>query len=58
MFKNERSIQQFKKGFKIKKSQIKLAEPIKELGESEVMIELDHGLEAKVKVIVVEEKQN
>ena len=44
------------KGFKIKKSQVKLADSIKEIGEKEVVIEFPHGLEAKVKIIVVEEK--
>jgi len=43
-------------GFDIKPEQIQLAEPIKEIGESEVVIGFAHGLEAKVKVIVVEEK--
>jgi large subunit ribosomal protein L9 len=45
------------KGFKIKKEQIKLAEPIKEIGEYEIVIEFPHNLEAKIKVIVVEEKE-
>lgn len=44
-----------KKGFDIKKNQIKLEEPIKEVGEYEVTLELDHGLEAKIKIIVTEE---
>lgn len=43
-------------GFDIQPEQIQLAEPIKEIGESEVVIGFAHGLEAKVKVIVVEEK--
>jgi len=43
------------KGFNVKKKQIKLAEPIKEIGEHEVTLELDHGLEAKIKIIVTEE---
>ena len=42
-------------GFKIKKSQVGLAEPIKELGEFPVKINLPHGLEAEIKVIVEEE---
>jgi len=45
------------KGFDVKKKQIKLAEPIKETGEHEVTLELDHGLEAKIKVIVTEEAE-
>lgn len=44
------------KGFSIKRSQIKISEPIKELGEKEVIIEFAHGLEAKIKIIVIEEK--
>jgi len=44
------------RGIEIKKEQIKLKEPIKELGEYEVPVEFPHNLEAKLKVIVVEEK--
>jgi large subunit ribosomal protein L9 len=43
------------KGFEVKKKQIKMAESIKEVGEHEVSLELDHGLEAKIKVIITEE---
>ncbi|MCH8741847.1 50S ribosomal protein L9 [Patescibacteria group bacterium] len=43
-------------GFKIKKSQIILEEPIKELGEFSIKISFAHGLEAEISVIVVEEK--
>jgi len=39
-------------GFKIKKSQIELAEPIKEQGEYPLKLKLDHNLEAEIKVIV------
>lgn len=42
-------------GFEIKGKQIKLDEPIKELGEFEVALEFPHGLEAKVKIIIIEE---
>ena len=42
-------------GYEVKKKQIKLEEPIKEVGEYDVSLELDHGLEAKIKVIVAEE---
>lgn len=45
-----------KKGFDIKKTQINLKEPIKKLGEHLVTINFDHGLEAEIKVIVIEEK--
>ena len=43
-------------GFDIKKSQIELAEPIKELGEFPVKIKFEHNLEAEIRVIVIEEK--
>jgi len=43
-------------GFEIKKTQIDLKEPIKELGEFPIKIRLEHNLEAEIKVIVVEEK--
>ena len=43
-------------GFEIKKSQIDLPEPIKELGEFPVKIKLEHNLEAEIRIIVVEEK--
>lgn len=45
-----------KAGFDIKKSQIDLAEPIKELGEFPIKIKLEHNLEPEIKVIIVEEK--
>ena len=44
------------KGFKIKKEQISLEKPIKELGEWPVKIKFKHNLEAKIKIIVKEEK--
>ena len=43
------------KGFKIPKSQIILGQPIKEVGDHEISINLAHGLEVKIKVIVAEE---
>lgn len=43
------------KGFNITRSQIKLEKPIKEVGEYDLTVELPHGLEAKIKVIVIEE---
>ena len=39
-------------GFEVKKSQVKLADPIKELGEFPVSINLDHNLEVEIKVII------
>ncbi|MEK7658288.1 MAG: 50S ribosomal protein L9 [Patescibacteria group bacterium] len=44
-------------GFEIKKSQVLLENPIKELGEFPVKISLDHNLEIEIRVIVVEEKK-
>lgn len=44
------------KGFAIKKKQIKIPQPIKDLGEFPVTILFDHGLEAEIKLIVMEEK--
>ena len=44
------------KNFKIKKEQIKLEKPIKEIGEHEATIEFPHNLETKINVIIVEEK--
>lgn len=45
-------------GFNIKKSQIELAEPIKELGEFPVKIKFEHNLETEIKVIVTKEEEN
>jgi len=44
-------------GFDIKKTQIELKKPIKELGEFPVKINLDQGLEAEIRVIVVSEEE-
>ncbi|MCD5396160.1 MAG: 50S ribosomal protein L9 [Candidatus Pacebacteria bacterium] len=44
-------------GFDIKKSQIALEKPIKELGEFPVKINLDQGLEAEIRVVVVPEEE-
>ena len=43
-------------GFDVKKNQIDLPEPIKEIGEFPIKIKLEHNLEAEIKVIIVEEK--
>ena len=45
-----------KMGFNVKKKQIDLAEPIKELGEFPVKIKLDHNLEPEITIVVSEEK--
>ncbi|MBI4138510.1 MAG: 50S ribosomal protein L9 [Candidatus Wildermuthbacteria bacterium] len=42
-------------GYEIKKTQIKLEEPIKESGEFPVKISLDHNLEAEIRLIIAEE---
>ena len=39
-------------GFEVKKTQIELPEPIKDLGEFPVKIKFEHNLEAEIKVIV------
>lgn len=45
-----------KLGFDLKKNQIELEKPIKELGEFPVKVKFDHNLETEIKVIVVEEE--
>jgi len=42
--------------FDVKKNQILLEEPIKDLGEFPVKVRFDHNLEAEIRVIIVEEK--
>jgi large subunit ribosomal protein L9 len=44
-------------GFDIKKSQISLESPIKEVGEFPVKIKFEHNLEAEVTVVISEEKE-
>jgi large subunit ribosomal protein L9 len=44
------------KGFEINKNQIKIPQPIKEIGEYPITILFDHNLEAEIKLIIVEEK--
>lgn len=43
-------------GFEVKKNQLELKSPIKELGEFQVKIKFEHNLEPEIKVIVTEEK--
>jgi len=45
-------------GFEIKKTQIKLENPIKELGEFSVNVTLAHNLESDIKVIISAEKDS
>jgi len=44
-------------GYDVKKSQVKLEEPLKELGEHLVKIALDHNLEVEVQVIITEAEE-
>jgi large subunit ribosomal protein L9 len=43
-------------GLKVEPQNVKLEEPIKEVGDYDVRLELDHGLEANIKVILVPEE--
>ena len=43
-------------GFEIKKEQIDLAEPIKELGEFPTKVKFEHNLESEITVIIIEGK--
>ena len=45
------------KGMEIKKKQIKIPQPIKEIGEYPVIITFDHGLEADIKLIIIDENK-
>jgi len=42
--------------FDIKKNQIDLIDPIKELGEYPIKIKFEHNLEAEIRLIITEEK--
>jgi len=44
-------------GFGVKKDQIELTQPIKELGEFPVKLKFDHNLEAEITIIIEEEKK-
>ena len=44
-------------GFEVKKSQVKLDSPIKELGDYPVNISLEHNLEAEIKVVVTSDSE-
>ena len=44
-------------GFEVKKDQIELTQPIKELGEFPVKLKFDHNLEAEITIIIEEEKK-
>ena len=45
-----------KKGFEINKNKIVIEEPIKEAGDYEVIINLEHGLETRIGVVVESDK--
>jgi len=45
-----------KKGIKVKKEQIRLDAPIKELGEYKAVVTFEHGLEAEINILITEEK--
>jgi len=50
---NQKIVEKLKEmGFEVKKSQVKLENPIKELGEFPISINLDHNLEAEIKLVV------
>lgn len=54
---NQKILEKLKElGFDVKKSQILLPEPIKELGEFPIKIHFEHNLEPEIKVIITEEK--
>jgi len=44
-------------GIKINKKQIKIESPIKTVGEHEVTIAFEHGLEARIKIIVEKKEE-
>jgi len=46
------------RGFDIKKNQIKIPQPIKVVGEYPITILFDHGLEADIKIIIIEEAKS
>ena len=54
---NQKIVEKLKEaGFEVKKSLVKLENPIKELGEFPISISLDHNLEAEIKVIIAADK--
>lgn len=44
-------------GYNVAKENVKLAEPIKEVGEYDIVLEMSDGLEAKIKLIIIEESK-
>ena len=52
------SIEKLKEmGYELKKTQITLKDPIKEVGEFPVKISLDHNLESDIRVIISAENK-
>lgn len=45
------------KGFNVSEDKIVIKEPIKEIGDYEIMVNLTHGLEARINVLVEGDKQ-
>ena len=43
-------------GYGVKKSQVKLEEPLKELGEFPIKLSFEHNLEAEIRVIIAEQE--
>ena len=55
---NQKIVEKLKEiGFDIKKTQIQLEKPVKELGEFPVKVILEHNLEAEITLIITEEKK-
>lgn len=56
---NEKTIAKTLKdeGLNINPENVKLAEPIREMGEYDAQIDLDHGLEANIRIILVSESE-
>ena len=54
---NDQKISQLfkERGWEIKKNQIKILQSIKEIGEYPITIVFDHGLEAEIKLIIIDE---
>ena len=44
------------KGFKINEDKIVIEEPIKEIGDYEVMMDINHGLEVRIGVVIESDK--
>jgi len=54
---NQKIVERLKElGFEVKKSQVQLKDPIKQIGEFPVDITLAHNLEAEIKLVITEDK--